>query len=903
MRPIIRIFGASQFLNLILQSQMPPKQTYRKFVPVFLMIVLLQGCIFHKDNSPSPAATDEPTEEIFLEPVAITPESDDETKPETRPMRPKPEFPYRATATREHDLLHTRLEVAFDWDKQEIMGKARLRLQPWFHSTNSVTLNAKGYTLHRVALFEGGELKDLKYDYSDREHLKIELDQTYTRKETLEVYIEYTGHPTELDSIVNAAAAEEQGLYFINHDGKHPTKPQQIWTQGESHGSSGWFPTIDHPNERCTQETYITVQDRYTTLSNGVLVNSTKNKDGTRTDYWRMTLPHAPYLFAMAIGEFSVVKDEWRGREVSYYVEKEYEKHARMIFGNTPEMLEFFSNKLGVEYPWEKYSQVVVEDFVSGAMENTTATIHMGALQHDARQHLDNTYEDYISHELFHQWFGDLVTCESWANLPLNEGFATYGEYLWKEYKYGKAEADHHLSNDRRRYFSEASRKRVPLIRYHHRSPGSMFDGHSYQKGGLVLHMLRNVVGDDAFFASLKHYLSKNAYTDVEISELRMAFEEVTGEDMHWFFDQWFMEAGHPELLVTHTFTGSEYKIRVEQQQDLVKYPVFRFPFDLTVVRGGTKTNMTFWVESADTTFSFPEITTPDLVVFDAKKYLLAEVEEKGISKDMWLRQIKGGENYEQKRIAMDRAALEGIEDDEVAVYLQATNDPYWGLRAKAISVLETYSGPALSDAADTAVQLLSDKKSYVRNATLGFLEERHRALSEHMSPSQKAALSAALTTAVNDSSYSVQENALQALYLWDSAGAVTTANRLAPEAEGRLAAGIAVIYKRSGNPATLDYIESKIKTAEGAQSQLRLLRGLGDYLLTASATDKARGKKLIMDVVQSDEIWWLRWSVARELSDFIDEPDVREFLQAQVNREENEMLKGIFQQMLDKER
>ena len=168
----------------------------------------------------------------------------------------------------------------------------------------------------------------------------------------------------------------------------------------------------------------------------------------------------------MAIGEFAIVKDKWRGIDVSYYVEPKFEKYARMVFGNTPEMIEFFSQKFGVDYPWKKYSQVVVRDFVSGAMENTTATVHMEALQHDHRYHLDETEEDYISHELSHHWFGDYVTCESWANLPLNESFATYAEVLWREYKYGIDEAEHHLSGDFSSYFAESQTKREPLIRF-----------------------------------------------------------------------------------------------------------------------------------------------------------------------------------------------------------------------------------------------------------------------------------------------------------------------------------------------------------------------------------------------------------------------------------------------------
>ncbi|MFN7013705.1 MAG: M1 family metallopeptidase, partial [Bacteroidia bacterium] len=458
---------------------------------------------------------------------------------------------YNPSRTILNDLLHTKLDVRFDYNKAYLHGKATLTFKPYFYPQNNIVLDAKGFDVQKVALYNPktkNEVQDLQYEY-DGKQINIRLDKAYTAQDTFYVYIEYTAKPEELENAEGSAAiTSAKGLYFINPKGEDKHKPIQIWTQGETEASSCWFPTIDTPNEKHTQEIYITVDKKYVTLSNGKMLFSIDNGDGTRTDYWRQDLPHAPYLTMMAIGEYEIVKDKWRNIEVNYYVEPEYEKYAKMIFGNTPQMLDFFSQKMGVDYPWEKYSQVVVRDFVSGAMENTTATIHYGALQHDDRAHLDNPTEDIIAHELFHHWFGDYVTCESWANLPLNESFATYGEYLWNEYKYGKWKADEDLEADLAAYLAESNQKREPLIRYHYHSREDMFDAHSYQKGGRILHLLRNTIGDDAFFAGIKLYLSKNAYTDVEIAELRMAFEDVTGQDLMWFFNQYFMEAGHVEL-------------------------------------------------------------------------------------------------------------------------------------------------------------------------------------------------------------------------------------------------------------------------------------------------------------------------------------------------------------------
>ncbi len=236
------------------------------------------------------------------------------------------------------------------------------------------------------------------------------------------------------------------------------------------------------------------------TLSNGKLVAQTKNTDGTRTDSWKMDQPHSPYLFFMGVGDWAIVKDSYKGKEVSYYVEKSYEKVARKIFGLTPEMMQFFSEKVtGIDYPWVKYNQVVGRDYVSGAMENTTATLHQESAQQDARQLVDgNEWEGTVAHELFHQWFGDYVTAESWSNLTVNESFADYSQLLWLEYKYGPDAAGFEQYKELGTYLSSGSAGK-DLVRFYYSDKEDMFDQVSYQKGGRILHMLRNFVGDKAF--------------------------------------------------------------------------------------------------------------------------------------------------------------------------------------------------------------------------------------------------------------------------------------------------------------------------------------------------------------------------------------------------------------------
>ncbi|QKG53755.1 M1 family metallopeptidase [Hymenobacter sp. BRD67] len=443
-----------------------------------------------------------------------------------------PTAPLQPAATQITDVLDTKLDVRFDYAHQYLLGTAVLTLRPHFYAQSDLKLDAKGFDIKSVQLLSGKGPKVLTYKYDGRQ-LTIALDHAYSREQPYQVRIAYVAKPNELPAGGSEAITAAKGLYFINPLGKEANKPRQIWTQGETQSSSCWFPTIDQPNQRMTQEIAMTVEDQFKTLSNGLLIASKKNADGSRTDTWRQTLPAAPYLTMMAVGDFAVVSDTWHGKAVDYYVEPKYKSTAKAVFGRTPEMMDFFSKKLGIDYPWEKYSQISVRDYVSGAMENATATVHGAAIQATRRELLDATYEtseSIIAHELFHHWFGDYVTCESWSNLPLNESFANYSQYLWAEYKYGADAAALVQQQDLTHYLEEAESKREPLIRYHYANREDMFDRHSYEKGGRVLHMLRKYIGDDAFFAGLNHYLTKNKLTAVEISKLRTAFEETTGK-------------------------------------------------------------------------------------------------------------------------------------------------------------------------------------------------------------------------------------------------------------------------------------------------------------------------------------------------------------------------------------
>jgi aminopeptidase N len=758
---------------------------------------------------------------------------------------------YNPSHKREHDLVHTKLDVRFDWEKEQVLGKATLTLKPWFYPTNKATLDAKGFEFHKVTY--DGKSDMLPFEY-DGKQIVVELGKTYNRNQEFKLYFEYTATPKASGG--SSAISSDQGLYFINPRKEEPEKPQQIWTQGETESNSRWFPTVDKPNERCTQEIYITVEDRFKTLSNGVMVSSKKNADGSRTDYWKMDMPHAPYLFMMAIGEYAVVSDTWNGKPVDYYVEPKFEQHARKIFPHTPEMLGFFSEKLGVPYPWPKFSQVVVRDYVSGAMENTTAVIFGEFMQGTDRELVDNrTNDNIVAHEMFHHWFGDLVTCESWANLTLNEGFANYSEYLWLEHKYGKDEADFHRLQELQGYLQSAEGGVHPLIHFGYNDKEDMFDAHSYNKGGLILHMLRNYVGDEAFFASLQKYLQDNSFTDVEGHELRLAFEDVTGEDLNWFFNQWFFNQGHPQLNVEYDYDEATKQVivSVEQTQDPKNNPaIFEMPVSIDVYAGGVKTRQKVRINQRKQTFSFPSDKDPDVIVFDAEGMLLAEKKEDK-SLEEYIYQFEHGENFLTKIEALGELA----ESDDPAVkalFENALNDKFWLFRMFAVGSIEvnTTNAPRLAELAE------KDPHSSVREAALSKLAETG---DKNYAPVAARAIE-------KDPSIKVISAGLDALLQLDREAALTAAKNLEKENDESIILALASLYAEAGDPQRLTYFEEKFDKV-GGFSQLTFLEQFGLLAAKAEPAMILRTAERFRQVATNmDKLVWLRFLATKSIND-----------------------------------
>ena len=646
----------------------------KKIILLISIFLLLSSCFLKKESVNQANSIEE---ELEFERTSIHSNSNIINEKETLLGN------YKASNTIINDLIHTKLDLTFDYNNKYVIGNAVVSFKPHYYSTNSLTLDAQEFEIHNISIQKGNKNLPLNFTYKNSK-IKIKLDKEYSRNESYTININYTAKPNNVKSKGSWAIHENKGLYFIDANTENP----QIWTQGETQSNSAWFPTIDSPNQNMTQEIFLTVKKEYKTLSNGKLIGSLLNNDGTRTDHWKQDLPHAPYLTMIAVGKFNVIKDYWRDLSVDVFVEEGDEQKAKGLFEKTYKMIEFYSENLDYDFPWDKYSQIVVRDFVSGAMENTGAVVFGDYVLSYYNEDQRREYECVVAHELSHHWFGDLVTCESWANLPLNESFATYFEYLWLEHEYNRDIADVHLAADYRSYNFEHTYKDENLIRFYNKHRDNMFDAHSYQKGGLILHMLRYTVGDDAFWDALELYLKDNEFQAVEIHHLRLAFEEITGQDLNWFFNQWFLSKGIPELNINYSYDNNTKTsgIKIEQLQNLHKIPLYKIPTFIDFYFKDTTIRRQILINEQAESFEFVFNTKPMAVNFDPDNSILCKKRENYTSED-YINILDKAPLYEDKKQALDNLiGHKSIKLDKI--YINLLNHPYWKFRYKALAAL-----------------------------------------------------------------------------------------------------------------------------------------------------------------------------------------------------------------------
>lgn len=621
--------------------------------------------------------------------------------------------PLRYMPARQYDLQHLKLDLAFDWEARSVAGTATHTLIPLLPGLDSLVFHAAGLDVHQVRV--NGAERPFALD-PQAQTLTIKLDRPYGPADRIEAVVDYTAHPAA-------------GLYFVGPDKAYPAKPRQIYSQGESDLNRFWFPAWDYPNDRTTTEVLATVKPPLEVVSNGRLVEVTDRPDGRRTWHWSMDVPHSTYLLSVAIGEFTKVSDRWNGVPVDYYVPKgpKAEEEARRSFGMTPAVLDFFSQVTGRPYPYAKYSQAVVVDYMWGGMENISATTQTSRTLHDARAALDFTSEDLVAHEAAHQWFGDLVTCEDWSNAWLNEGFADYFAALYAGHAHGQDELDVQLDDFRRRYLREdANRYRRPIVTRRYIDASAMFDNHTYSKGALVLHMAHFLLGEEGWWKGIHTYLDRNALHTAVTGDLQEALESATGASLGPLFDQYVYGAGHPELKVRWDWQPETRQVHLEirQTQELTaETGLFSFPLEVALI--GEKETVVRRVPVAARAFQDlylpnpPGDERPRTVVLDPQGWILKTVDfEKPAAE--WAIQLATAKELPARLEAI--RALGGLGGAEaVAALGRALRDePFYVTRQEAAKALGTAGGDAALEALRPG---LADKDSRVRTDALDALQ------------------------------------------------------------------------------------------------------------------------------------------------------------------------------------
>ncbi|CAN5428552.1 M1 family aminopeptidase [soil metagenome] len=706
--------------------------------------------------------------------------------------------------SRSIDVKHILVDLKFDWEKEQAIGLTTVTFSP-FADTDKFSLDAAMMTINSVKLANG---TTLKYQYDgkkDGDNLEIMLDRVYKGGEDVSVTVDYKTNYVNTADSDTAIGSFGRGLRFIKPDKDNPNKPRQIWSQGESEFNRYWFPSYDTPNDFRTTEIRATVAKPFFVVSNGKLVSTKENPDGTWTFDWKMDIPYSNYLSSIVVVETTPVVQDFEGIPVYNYGYTNEVKEVAATTKNLPATMKFFSEITGVKYPYPKYSQAFVEDF-GGGMENISATTQIEEMIHDDRELLDEDSESLQSHELAHQWFGDYVTCRDWGQIWLNESFATYMQAMWDEKFKGHEEF---LYADMRKNHADvldswSSGIRRPIVTKYYANKDAMFDNYAYPGGGSVLHMLRKHLGDTLFFASLKHYLTTNAHQPVSTEDLRIAIEETTGQSMDWFFDQWLYRMGHPVFDVTQNYDAASKKLtlNVKQTQKIDlnnEFPQTEFFQAYVDVEIDNRIERVWMKPQAENVFTFDSAAKPKLVSWDFESTLLKEMKFEKSTDDL-LYQMANDKDVIGRRWAMNELqtkAQAGTDKDKIVVALltSAEKDPFFRIRRAAVTVVAGIFSPdpppgqtappakLSAEVEQTMLRITKDSNPLVKAEAIQLLGESHEP--KH---------AAVYLSFVDDRSYGVIDAAAEALARTKDARAYDALVKLAntPSWKGRIqAAGL----------------------------------------------------------------------------------------------------------------
>lgn len=562
-------------------------------------------------------------------------------------------------------IKHVKIELILDFAKKSLTGSCTLNIEPIRSEVPRIRLDARDLDIGKV--FVDGHQTDYEYDNST---LEVALPDSSGGSRTIKV--DYVATPRD-------------GVYFTAPDREHPEKEVQAWTHNETEAARYWYPCYDHPSEKSSSELILTVPMGFRVISNGKLL-SEKDSNENSVFHWKEDLPHPSYLTSFVAGKFGEIMQEAGGVKLHYNFPETKRADVLRYFGETPKMIEVFEKLTGVKYPYQKYDQTTVQDFIFGGMENFNATTLSTTYYPDAGSEEDfqTSYSsphinavDLVAHELAHQWFGDLVTCSDWAHAWLNEGFAVYFQVLYIERTKGVDQMRWDLSSRVQEYFEEDdTRYRRPIVEKEFVWPDDLFDEHLYPKGASMLHELRFIMGDEAFFKGINRYLKSFSLSNADTHDFMQSMVAASGLQLEEFFEQSFYGAGHPEFEVSYSW-GHDTRLatlRVKQVQKTDEgTPIFKLPCEIVFYVEGKRLRFVVRLESADQTLTFMLPSKPSVVEFDPQRWLLKKVKfDKGIelllnqlaeSQDAWSRAeaAKGlGELKSKKTIdGLKTAALE----------------------------------------------------------------------------------------------------------------------------------------------------------------------------------------------------------------------------------------------------
>src|SRR5277367_702145 len=640
--------------------------------------------------------------------------------------------------SRDYDLQNVKTHLWFDIEQRKVSGEVTHTIAMLRDNVTQIQFDS--VELHISAVTLDG--KEAKFS-TTATALIVPLPGPSRRGEHHDIFIRYDGQP-------------KKGLYFVLPDKNYPNRPKEVWTQGEAEDTRYYIPIYDYPNNRTTSEMLVTVPASWITISNGDLLGVKTESDGMKTWDWKQSLPLSTYLISVVAGEFVEKNDSWNGMPVRYVVPRGEELKIDSTFSRTKDMITLFSEKLDVKYPWAQYAQSSVNDFVEGGMENTSATtLTTRGLVHPKLAAEDREGSDGLdSHELAHQWFGDLVTCRDWANIWLNEGFATYFEHYWTEQHYGADEVAYEFWREQSSWFRQKRLYPVPIVQRNF-TDGIEYAGNEYTKGGWVLKMLRTKLGEPDFFHALHQYLETNRNQNVVTADLEKSIDQATATNVDKFFHQWIWRAGAPKYEVSYTYDDAAHQIKLlvkQTQQVEGMVDLFDMPVSVEIATASGRNTYPIEVSQAEETFTLASPSAPLMVLFDKGDNILKSLEFKKDAPAL-IYQLKNASDISDRADAAVALAL--VKDDpEIVAALgeAAQHDPFWGIRSESLKALGKIGGP---EAETPIIACVADEKPWVRVVAVEQLGEF----------AGDASLGLRLTEiAKSDSAYHVRASALNAL-------------------------------------------------------------------------------------------------------------------------------------------